>query len=110
MTMHAFLSRVQGNAPTRFALAALCGFVAAGCLSVPAAAQEAVSSTPPAAASAPAARRTNPREAWVAVATSLRQAERDSATAVESQLARINEFFAGRKQGARPFAEAVLGA
>jgi hypothetical protein len=104
MTMHAFLSRVQGNAPTRFVLEALCGFVAAGCLSdVPAAAQSAVFSTPP------ASQETNPRETWVAVASRLKQAERDSATAVESQLARVNEFFAGRKQGARPFAVAVLG-
>jgi hypothetical protein len=46
---------------------------------------------------------------WEAIRPRLEQADRDSATAVELQLASINEFFAERTQGARPFAEAVLG-
>jgi hypothetical protein len=39
----------------------------------------------------------------------LSEEDRDSAKAVESELAAIKEFFAGRKRGARRFAEAVLG-
>ncbi len=84
--------------------------LAAGYLSeVPAAAQTAADSPPPAAANVPAARKTDPRDAWAAVAARLDQADRESAESVESQLARVNEFFTERKQGARPFAEAVLG-
>jgi hypothetical protein len=46
--------------------------------------------------------------AWEEIRPRLEQTERDSAAAVESQLARINDFFAECKKGARPFAEAVL--
>jgi hypothetical protein len=51
----------------------------------------------------------SPEATWQAIRPRLAQAERDSAKAVESELAAINEFFAERKEGARSFAEAVLG-
>ena len=46
---------------------------------------------------------------WEAAVPRIRQAELDCLAAVESQVAGINEFFTERKQGARPFATAVLG-
>lgn len=46
---------------------------------------------------------------WEVIRPRLEQAEHDSAEAVESQFAAINDFFAECKKGARPFAEAVLG-
>ena len=49
------------------------------------------------------------KAAWAAAIPRIRQAELDSQAAIKSQLARIDEFFAARKEGARPFAAAVLG-
>ena len=93
----------------RLALSATAVLVAAACSSnVPAAAQTADSSPPPAAGSGPEARKPDPQAAWAAATRRMTEDEGEAAKALESQLARINAFFAERKQGARPFAAAVL--
>ncbi len=64
---------------------------------------------PPPSASGGQRKPVSPVLAWEAIERRLARADRDSTAVAEAQLAGINEFFAGRKRGARPFAQAVLG-
>lgn len=99
------------HAARQFVAAALTmsGLVAAGYVSdVPAAAQTGVSSPSRAAAKAPAARKIDPQDAWAAARPRVERALRESESAINARIAKLDEFFAERKEGARPFAESVL--
>src|ERR1035437_2288877 len=50
-----------------------------------------------------------PDDIWTAAAPRLNRALRESNDAMTARIAKLDEFFAERKEGARPFAEAVLG-
>ncbi len=49
-----------------------------------------------------------PQEVWTAVVPRIDVALRESNNAIAARIATLDEFFAERQQGARPFAEAVL--
>jgi len=57
---------------------------------------------------APRPKKLDPRDAWTAAIPRLIQAERESGEALQKRLQSIKEYLDKRKEGTRPFAEAVL--